>query len=320
MARLAFVRDCLCCVTLLGCSDSKHDMPGTTGAWESRADAPVLLGGHAAAVVAEQVYVAGRQPTDKLDRGVRIYDPAADAWSSGADLPEPRFNLAVAVLHGDTYALGGSYGYDSHAQTTAWMLPAGAAGWAPIADLGDQRTSAAAVALGGRVILVGGSSENQILSKTLEFDPTTKAWSELAVLPTPRASLAAVVYGERLYALGGYVQSASTNHPSAALERYDRATDTWVTLPPMPTPRSHLGAAVLGGRIYAIGGVGEYNTQPLRTVEVFDPATETWQDGESLPVARAGAATVVWHERAYVIGGAESLNEPMTGSVLAFSP
>lgn len=37
-------------------------------------------------------------------------------------------------------------------------------------------------------------------------------------------------------------------------DAYDRHTDTWQTLEPMPTARHGLGAAVVGDTIYVIGG------------------------------------------------------------------
>lgn len=320
MARLVFAVLAFC-APLAACSEAEDDpAASTTGAWQVRADAPVALGGHAATVAGGRAHVAGRQPTGELDKAVRLYDLAADAWSGGVDLPEPRFSLAMASVGEDVYALGGSYGYDSHVQTSAWVLSSQAISWKAIAALPTQRTQAAAVSVSGKLLLLGGTSESSIASSTLEYDPATDAWTNRADLPTPRAALAAVEHDGRVYAIGGYVQSAGATHPSSAFEVYEPATNGWQALAPMPTPRSQLGAAVVDGRIYAIGGIGEYNTQPLNTVEVFDPASQTWQEAEPMPVPRAGAATIVWQQRAYVIGGAESLDEIMTPTVLAFSP
>jgi hypothetical protein len=59
---------------------------------------------------------------------------------------------------------------------------------------------------------------------------------------------------------------------------YDPATDTWTTAAgPLPTARAGLTAAVVDGRIYAIGGrLGEEadypdNLSPVSTVEEYDP-------------------------------------------------
>ncbi|HSS65386.1 MAG TPA: kelch repeat-containing protein, partial [Gammaproteobacteria bacterium] len=38
------------------------------------------------------------------------------------------------------------------------------------------------------------------------------------------------------------------------VEGYDPRADRWSPHPPMPTPRHGLGAAVLNGRVYVIGG------------------------------------------------------------------
>ncbi len=51
--------------------------------------------------------------------------------------------------------------------------------------------------------------------------------------------------------------SPETSTPSGTFDEndaYDRHTDTWQTLEPMPTARHGLGAAVVGDTIYVIGG------------------------------------------------------------------
>jgi N-acetylneuraminic acid mutarotase len=38
---------------------------------------------------------------------VEVYDTATDRWSRKADMPTPRYALAVAVVNGKIYAIGG---------------------------------------------------------------------------------------------------------------------------------------------------------------------------------------------------------------------
>jgi hypothetical protein len=60
---------------------------------------------------------------------------------------------------------------------------------------------------------------------------------------------------------------------------------TWRTLAPMPTPRSEVAVAAVGGKIYVIGGFeGDGSTSDA--VEVYDPATDTWTQAPSLPEPR----------------------------------
>jgi N-acetylneuraminic acid mutarotase len=54
----------------------------------------------------------------------------------------------------------------------------------------------------------------------------------------------------------------------------------------VPTPRDHLAAAVVGNRIYVIGGRvdGSY-AHNLDVNEAYDPATNRWQARAPMPTA-----------------------------------
>jgi N-acetylneuraminic acid mutarotase len=79
------------------------------------------------------------------------------------------------------------------------------------------------------------------------------------------------------------------------------AGDSWVQKAPMPTARSSLGAAVVNGRIYAIGG---YSTNYLSTNEEYDPATNTWTTKQPMPTPRSNFGIAVYQNKIFVIGGA----------------
>jgi N-acetylneuraminic acid mutarotase len=78
---------------------------------------------------------------------------------------------------------------------------------------------------------------------------------------------------------------------------------TWRTLAPMPTPRSEVAVAAVGGKIYVVGGFeGDGSTSD--TVEVYDPATDTWTQAPPLPEGRHHAAAIgVADIFLFVIGG-----------------
>jgi N-acetylneuraminic acid mutarotase len=84
---------------------------------------------------------------------------------------------------------------------------------------------------------------------------------------------------------------------------------TWETLAPAPTKRTEVTAAVLGGKIYVLGGFAEPSLSNLSsltitdTVEVYDPATNAWTTAAPLPVGLHHAAAGVAGNRLYVIGG-----------------
>ena len=85
------------------------------------------------------------------------------------------------------------------------------------------------------------------------------------------------------------------------LERYDPANDQWQKLPDMPTPRGGLGAALVGGRLIAVGG--ENPTGVYSTVEAYDLTAQNWSALPNLRAARHGMAVVAVGNSIYAIGG-----------------
>ena len=78
---------------------------------------------------------------------------------------------------------------------------------------------------------------------------------------------------------------------SPVVDVYDPATDTWTTAAELPIPRHDPTAAVVDGKIYAIGGKvnkpGDVSPrEPVSTVEEFDPGL--------LSVTPAGKLLETW--------------------------
>ena len=84
-----------------------------------------------------------------------------------------------------------------------------------------------------------------------------------------------------------------------------KAADTqssWTAMEPMPTARGDFGAAVVNGKIYAIGGLNG-NNLPVSAVEEFDPQTDGWTSKMPMPTPRSDFAIAVYLNKIYVIGG-----------------
>lgn len=111
------------------------------------------------------------------------------------------------------------------------------------------------------------------------------AWNELAPLPVAMADPAFAATEALAYAIGGVVDGDLSD----AAWSYDRATDEWTELPPMPTARQR-AAAVIGadGRLYVIGG-SDLNTLQISVMEVYDPTDGTWTTAESFSSWAPGA-------------------------------
>src|SRR5438874_6762657 len=66
-----------------------------------------------------------------------------------------------------------------------------------------------------------------------------------------------------------------------------QGTGRWTTGTPMPSARTEIAVAEVGGKIYVVGGFrGE------RELEIYDPSTDRWSRVASLPRALHHAAAV----------------------------
>ncbi|MBR4902071.1 MAG: C10 family peptidase [Victivallales bacterium] len=77
----------------------------------------------------------------------------------------------------------------------------------------------------------------------------------------------------------------------------------------MNQPRQYFGSAVLGDKLYAIGG---YQDVVLKSVEVYDLNTRKWSEVASLKEARRDFACVTLNGKIYAIGGTGEGDVPLT--------
>lgn len=75
--------------------------------------------------------------------------------------------------------------------------------------------------------------------------------------------------------------------------------DTWGSKASMPTERVTVGAAVVKGKIYVLGGNGDYHN----TNEMYDPTTDTWMKKAPMPTPRKSFGMAVYQDKIYVISG-----------------
>jgi hypothetical protein len=252
--------------------------------------------------------VAGDNLAGELST-VEAYSPATNTWATLPSLPTARGGLAGAAapcpgaLHRTcVYAIGG-FSTAGTVNTVEAYSPATNT-WATLPSLPTARSELAGTTApcprghaglaGTCVYAIGGGGSPGAGSAVTAYSPATNTWATLPSMPTARGALAAATApcpGARhrtcVYAFGGLNGSALNT-----VQAYSPATNTWATLPSLPTARWGLAGATAPCPatrhrtcVYAMGG-SINNITGMNTVEAYSPATNTWATLPSLPTAR----------------------------------
>jgi N-acetylneuraminic acid mutarotase len=175
--------------------------------------------------------------------------------------------------------------------------------WSALAPVPTPTEGMQVGAVGNDIVAAYGFSGGDT-NLTRIYDIDSDSWSFGTPGPLPvRSEGAAATHGGNVYAVGGRFGG-----PLSDLDRYTPATDSWVSLADMPTPRRGLATAVVGNALYAIGGsdgTAPCSGAPLATVERYDIDTDTWSTRAPLPTPRSDLAAVAHGGKIYVFGGCQ---------------
>lgn len=124
-----------------------------------------------------------------------------------------------------------------------------------------------------------------------------------AALPEGRSAHTAQSLGGTVYVVGGHAIGKGV---LASVLAYDAAARKWVPKADLPTPRCFLASAVVDGKLYAVGGLGEKEKggeNPLGTLERYDPAADRWESLPLMPTPRSRLAAAALDGKVYAVGG-----------------
>lgn len=162
------------------------------------------------------------------------------------------------------------------------------------------------------------------------YDAGADRWSTGPAMPSDRLRGAAgvVVHGGRIYVVGG-IRNGHTDGHVAWLDEFDPRTGTFRHLADAPRARDHFHAAVIGDKLYAVGGrrSSVATRQPfeltIAEVDVYDFQSGQWSTlpaSANLPTPRAGCTAVVVDGRLLVIGGESGSQQAAHAEVEAYDP
>jgi hypothetical protein len=239
-----------------------------TNSWTTKVSMPTPRALFAVGVVNGVLYAVGgynNSAGNVIPLGtVEAYDPSTNSWTTKGSMPTPRYSLAVGVVNGILYAVGGIGGGNTLLGTVEAYDPSTNT-WTTKASMATPRANFAVGVVIGVLYAVGGTS-TAVLGTVETYDPPTNTWTTKASMPTARHSLGVGAVNGVLYAVGGY--AGGNTAPLSTVEAYDPLTNSWMTKASMLAGRYSLGVGVVNGVLYAVGG---YAGGLSGTVEAYQP-------------------------------------------------
>lgn len=218
---------------------------------------------------------------------VQIYDVKSNSWRSAASAPVPLNHPNAAAVNGDIYLLGGLEVAPSgvwSATPACWVWESAKDKWRAIEPMpaSEARGSAVTAVHDGIIYLAGGMT------------------------------------GLEPFAGG---KQGTVDIVSA----FDTRAGKWITLPPsaraIPEGRDHAGGAMVGGKLYVLGGRKEGQHNVKDTVFVLNVADRGKKGLESgwttrhgrMPTPRGGLVAAAIGDKVFTFGGEGNTDEGSNG-------
>jgi N-acetylneuraminic acid mutarotase len=176
--------------------------------------------------------------------------------------------------------------------------------WTAIADYPTGGiTDNSAVSLGGKIYSAfGWGADAGDYAALYAYDPTANSWSQLADSAGMRENAVMAALNGKIYATGGWgLNTWDWGHMVGTTEAYNPATNAWTTVAANPDPFAGSGVAVLGGKMYVVGGCNQ--TCGATNVMVYDPATDSWSRDADYPEPVAFESCGAISGQLYCAGG-----------------
>lgn len=255
-----------------------------TESWSIGAEPPIEMHHFQPIVFENKIYVisalTGGWPGETPTEHVYIYDPAADAWSKGDEIPEERRRGSTGnVLHqGKIYvSCGIKNGHIGDHKNWLDRYDPKTGDWEILADAPRPRDHFQAVLADGKIYAPAGrntgmNSDDGFAGTIAEvdvYDIVSNTWKTLPnTIPTRRAGNAALLFNGNVVVVGG--ESTVQEKAHAEVEALNLTTNVWKKMPSLIEGRHGTGLLEYEGALYIASGCGNRGGEPeLFTMESF---------------------------------------------------
>lgn len=320
-------------------SDRVSVLDPATGKWN---EGPAMIRGRssaAGAVLDGRLYVAaGLQRGDAVrvdpeetylefyaegDIGRRPYDD----WAVLQDANHVRAE-GIMVAYRDEFYWFNGFADDLQQQRYNEKYSPATDTWTPISNIPDGAdgnirygTHTAVAVIDSVVWFAGnriGTDPGLVQPTVWIYNLHTDTWSEGPELPMPTGAGGLARVGDEIHYIGGFDEFVSCEvdyHWLYDLKHPEAGWQDLTLVSPMPMARNHFGTAVLGTKIYAVGGQfghdGCLEGKNVPLLHAYDTETDTWTRLADMPDVNSHfePGIFTYNDKIYVIGGQDKTSE-----------
>lgn len=148
---------------------------------------------------------------------------------------------------------------------------------------------------------IAGLSLAAMLAAAPAYAQSPGTWSTAAQMTTTRGDIGVLESGGKVYVIAG---NSNGRVDSTLVQEFDPATARWRDLAAVPRGSSHVGAAIVNGKIYVAGGfLANVHKDPIDQLAEYDIATNTWKTLAPMPRPLGSAGLAAVGGKLHVIGG-----------------
>lgn len=266
-------------------------------------DAPTARMSPVAASVNNKIYLIGGLTADKVLPLVEEYDPLKDQWVMKNQLPNAVAGATCVALNNQIFIIGGRHGNDVLNKTYKYDPSLDI--WKELSAMPTSRYYSMSAVVEGKIYVLGGISGTGNKREPLDviemYDPNTDKWKTVGKMPAKRSNAAVAVLKNEIYIIGGRLGVGVGPSATSRVDVFDPLKTTWRTISPLNHERTACRAAVIGDRIFVIGGAAK--EQRIAALEIYDLKTSKWDIGPNLKIPRTDHACAAIDNKIYVMAG-----------------
>ncbi|MEO0468610.1 MAG: malectin domain-containing carbohydrate-binding protein [Bacteroidota bacterium] len=255
----------------------------TTNTWSTAASAPKDFNHFQATTWQGLIWVVcafedNGFPNETPESNIHMYDPAADVWIEGPEIPvaRRRGGAGTVVYQDKFYVVGGNtIGHNGGYVSWFDVYDPIANTWTSLADAPHERDHFHAVVQGDKLYVIGGRQSGgpggtfaPLIPQVDVYDFTSGSWSTLSTsadLPTPRAASGTVSFEGEIVIMGG----EGNGQAYKTTEAFNPTTLQWRPLADMNHARHGTQAIVSGDGIHITSGSPNQGGGNQTNMEVY---------------------------------------------------